>query len=64
MNAKCYSDIDDDSKKGIALAARILGEKTTNIEGYFLSGGNWDVESPEELAELIVECWREQAGSN
>jgi hypothetical protein len=44
----------------IESAARTLGARVGDVSGYYQAGGEWDAETPESLAELIVECWAEQ----
>ena len=60
MNAKCYSEINASAEAGIQSAARELGTDVNDLRGYYLDGGDWDAETADELAELIVTCWREQ----
>lgn len=47
-------------KQAIAAAAEQVEARLADVEGYYYAGGEWDADTPEELTDLIVTCWREQ----
>jgi hypothetical protein len=63
MRASSYAEISAEAERGIELAAAELGAKVAEVRGYFLAGDDWDAETGEDLADLIVQCWQEDAAS-
>lgn len=47
-------------RQAIARAAREVGAQLQDVQGYYNAGAPWDAEDEDQLAALIVECWREQ----
>ena len=59
LSANSFSEIDEVSRSGIALAAEDIEQSVSDLEKFFIDGGDWDAETPEELADLIATCWLE-----
>jgi hypothetical protein len=47
-------------QRAIEVAVAETGARRGDVEGFYMAGGDWDAETSEELADLIVTCWREQ----
>ena len=59
MKANSYAEIGDTAERGIRIAAERLGANVNDVRGYYVAGGEWEAETAEQLAELIVACWNE-----
>lgn len=46
--------------QAIETAAREVGARASDMEGYYCAGGEWDADTVESLTDLLVTCWTEQ----
>jgi hypothetical protein len=60
FSASTHSGITAEVQAAIESAAERVGAKVADMRGYFLAGDRWEVETPDELSDLLVQCWEDQ----